>query len=1030
MDPANTTAEWDTLSGQLRMPEFQMTLAGSLSLGSTCTDLVVDGDRGYAALGSSGLGLLDLTDLSSPSPLATLGGLGYVQDVAIDGNTAYLASDLGLQIVDVTSAPVHLGNGPTAGSVSAVHVDGDHAYTLEYGTLSVWDVEDPTAPSLVAVVDSAFSQAGTLAGSGDHLFLDGSSTEPPCLTTYGLIVIDVSERSAPYVAGCSQSGTDGIRGIAIDGDWAYLADLAGGLHVVDISNPSSPQNVGHVFTPGYAYDLVVAGRYVYVTVGGYAPEALTAYDVSDPTSPTLLTSVTLGDSPTGIALSGDHVFTTDWLGVLRTVRVADTIDPHLAGSTSVIYPEGQLALAGDHAYLADGMFGLRVIDIRDPANPVIVGTADTPGAAEDVDVSGNLAYVADGTFGYLQVVDISDPTNPTVLGQGSDPGGKGVDVQGHLAYVAAGLNGFYVLDVSDPTSPTLRGADGSLASTHDVVVTGDLAYVADEYDCLGIYDVSDPTDPTLLGGLDPPGLGYGFAVDVSGDFAYVAEADSGLRIIDVATPSAPSLAATVTTGGIVYGVRVDGDRAYLADNQNGLYVVDVSDPYQPAILSGGLVPPGSSYAFDVALAGDFAYLAAQGLHAIQVLQRRLQLTGDRGQSTTLPVALPSPVLAARITPVESPSVDWEITADGATWQSIASGTWTELTSPGSDLRWRSLLSLSHPDTVPAVHELILDWLYAEPLISDVADIPDDQGGQVRVSWNRSAHDAAGTEYEITGYSLWRKIAGSVSRRRVSVLAEAPVRPAATLPLGSWDYVTTVPARGDDTYNVVAPTLCDSTVAGDCYSTFFVSAMTSSPLVFFDSPPDSGHSIDNIAPRPPDGLNLAGTVLSWDALDAEDFDYFSIYGGDGPDVGEATLLGHTVDIEWNVAGSLHAWYHVTATDQAGNEGAASSLENGATLAPALPRDPSFELHPVRPHPVRGPAFIEFTLSAPGPAKLALYDVAGREVAELRSGWLPSGPQSLTWDGRDSGGHPLGPGVYFLRLEAGGEIRTRKVVMVTR
>jgi hypothetical protein len=67
-------------------------------------------------------------------------------------------------------------------------------------------------------------------------------------------------------------------------------------------------------------------------------------------------------------------------------------------------------------------------------------------------------------------------------------------------------------------------------------------------------------------------------------------------------------------------------------------------------------------------------------------------------------------------------------------------------------------------------------------------------------------------------------------------------------LDGWDYIATVPARGDAIYQYVAPTLCDSSISGGmCWSAFFVSAMTPDPLTYFDSPVDSGYSLDNLAP---------------------------------------------------------------------------------------------------------------------------------------------------------------------------------------
>jgi len=90
-------------------------------------------------------------------------------------------------------------------------------------------------------------------------------------------------------------------------------------------------------------------------------------------------------------------------------------------------------------------------------------------------------------------------------------------------------------------------------------------------------------------------------------------------------------------------------------------------------------------------------------------------------------------------------------------------------------------------------------------------------------------------------------------RRVDPLPAGAATPAK---LDGWDFVAAVPAHGDNIYSVVVPTLADSTIAqGMHWSVFLVRAATATPLTFFDSPPDSGYSVDNLAPAPPSGLAL-------------------------------------------------------------------------------------------------------------------------------------------------------------------------------
>jgi flagellar hook assembly protein FlgD len=61
-------------------------------------------------------------------------------------------------------------------------------------------------------------------------------------------------------------------------------------------------------------------------------------------------------------------------------------------------------------------------------------------------------------------------------------------------------------------------------------------------------------------------------------------------------------------------------------------------------------------------------------------------------------------------------------------------------------------------------------------------------------------------------------------------------------------------------------------------------------------------------------------------------------------------------------------------------------------------------------------------------LSVIDVAGARVRRLLAGdWRVSGRHEIEWDGRDDRGLQVSAGVYFIRLEAGDEVRAVKVVM---
>jgi hypothetical protein len=235
------------------------------------------------------------------------------------------------------------------------------------------------------------------------------------------------------------------------------------------------------------------------------------------------------------------------------------------------------------------------------------------------------------------------------------------------------------------------------------------------------------------------------------------------------------------------------------------------------------------------------------------------------------------------------------------------------------------------------------------LITSIEDVGNDQGRQARVQWSRASHDSAGTQYTVVSYSILRRVDQYLRGTGADLGLEA--RGSYAYPPGDWDIVVTVPAWGEAEYSTVCPTLCDSTITeGMCWSVFFVRANTSDPLVYFDCNPDSGYSVDNLAPSAPTGLLLANTVLSWAECPDEDFDYFSVYGSNTGDIGDATLIGYTVGPAMDVQAAPFLWYHVTATDFSGNEGAVATVANTTTGVEAEHIRPTrHALHPPQPNP---------------------------------------------------------------------------------
>ena len=83
-------------------------------------------------------------------------------------------------------------------------------------------------------------------------------------------------------------------------------------------------------------------------------------------------------------------------------------------------------------------------------------------------------------------------------------------------------------------------------------------------------------------------------------------------------------------------------------------------------------------------------------------------------------------------------------------------------------------------------------------------------------------------------------------------------------------------------------------------------------------------------------------------------------------------------------------------------------------------------PASPNPFRLSTSLRFELSQAAPVRLEVFDVRGARVVVLASGTtFPAGGHAIAWDGRDATGRIVPPGVYLVRLEAGGKAWTGRV-----
>ena len=266
---------------------------------------------------------------------------------------------------------------------------------LQRGTGFV-EVSDPGRPVVVGVIDGPDSGFRSVRTYGDYAYAVSEGGG-------GIQVIDLSQIDAGIVllANTVPTTPDNVHTLALDevSGFLYLFDFFNGpgLRIYDLADPLNP-----VFAGVWSDEMVHDAEIVTYTSGPYAgrqvafactPElvdSLTLIDVTDKTSPLVLSEVTYpgGALSHQVALSEDlqWAFLNDEVAhtlgnpsTLFVFDVADIDDPTYVTSFSNgnTAATKNCAVKGTTLYASNLSSGLRLFDISDPLNAFETAFFDT-----------------------------------------------------------------------------------------------------------------------------------------------------------------------------------------------------------------------------------------------------------------------------------------------------------------------------------------------------------------------------------------------------------------------------------------------------------------------------------------------------------------------------------------------------------------------------------------------------------------------------------------------------------------------------
>lgn len=562
------------------------------------------------------VGLLSATTAFSATTLSEINSFltdsSTIHAMKVVGDYAYVAADTdGLRIVDLrSSTPQEVGFFDTPGHARDLLVYGNYVYVADYEEgIRVIDVSNPTAPVEIAsatqpgtritclVANGSFIEAGSDAPgfSGIYRFVNTYS-DPHQLTAsaihfstaYPVYDIELTYNSSvvpgvyyPFFVAGGDSGihiisNDNGNGpelgsldtqnaveleVAFDQGIAYVADGAGGLRVIDVSDFTAPSQLAQIPSASGVTGLSLGDNVVYLAEGNAGVRAI---DVSDPANPVVDAQLGTSASAAGIFSFAHHHYVGGSSGGLRTVLAgrADLSDTEQkvwpADPTHQGWHGADVAIDGNYAVV--GASGDRPFDPAVPLGSVYVyvhnGTSwalDSKLTASDGvlgdSFGGNVAISANWVVASAMYSDPMGDLSGSVYvfnnngswseqakltpsdGAAGDKFGCSVDIDGDYIVVGTAKNAAYVFHYDGskwveqakliPASPPSTAYENSVAISGDTIVFG-LESVADQGSYSGAayifrYEGSAWTQQAKL--LASDGKAYdrfGDTVDMSG----------------------------------------------------------------------------------------------------------------------------------------------------------------------------------------------------------------------------------------------------------------------------------------------------------------------------------------------------------------------------------------------------------------------------------------------------------------------------------------------------------------------------------
>ncbi len=561
-----------------------------------CLSVDADSNFAYIANGST-FQILDIKNPVEPHILGEFVANGFITQIRVRGNTAFLCIGSGLLILDITQ--LALPKQISFIAISGVAVNFALGDSFVYvgtitGLLKVIDISDLTNPYFRGSIPKFSEITSCLEVKDRFIYLDGPE--------YPFVQIIDATNPDSLINNISDLG--GLLTSAFIKDTLLFGSILFGsnyLRVFNISNKLEPQLIGSVLLS----DSVIAGA---VTI---TQDGLTAYTLN-----------TISSQPT---LTKEGIYSIDISNLAQPVVKAKFFKETQQGSNAIALSKNTLI----GAYYS----GVSILDANDPDTLISKSFFATGGFSEKIKIRYPYFVLASGLSG-IWILDVTNQEEPQPISNiqtGSyisdllveDSLIYAVDWAAYSAYEGSDTSrGLWIIDIRDIYHPEILShyigiTHGALQEVpNSISKSGNMIYITqvptvNDSNILEIIDVSNPYLPHNVGIFHGSTAPYGVAINDT--IVYLAT-EGGLNIIDVSDPGEPVKISSVLD--ITRGVVYKAPYLYAASSQ--FSIINITDPVNPFVIGSTNLPPGSGGTIDLVLDKNFAYSAELYLSVIDI----------------------------------------------------------------------------------------------------------------------------------------------------------------------------------------------------------------------------------------------------------------------------------------------------------------------------------------------------------------------------------------------------------------------------